>query len=31
MPVVMANLTRVTARHQMRELLPLPFDGRVLD
>ena len=26
-PVVMANLTAVTARHQMRELLPLPFDG----
>ena len=30
-PVVMANLTRVTARHQMRELLPLPFDRRSLD
>jgi len=29
-PVVMANLTKVTARHQMRELLPLPFDGRKL-
>jgi cytidine deaminase len=30
-PVVMANLTAVTARHQMRDLLPLPFDGRLLD
>lgn len=29
-PVVMANLTSVTARHQMRDLLPLPFDGRLL-
>ncbi len=29
-PVVMANLTGVTARHQMRDLLPLPFDGRLL-
>lgn len=29
-PVVMANLTRVSARHQMRDLLPLPFDGRLL-
>ena len=29
-PVVMANLTAVTARHQMRDLLPLPFDGRLL-
>ncbi len=30
-PVVMANLTAVTARPQMRDLLPLPFDGRLLD
>jgi len=30
-PVVMGNLTDVTARHQMRDLLPLPFDGRLLD
>jgi cytidine deaminase len=29
-PVVMANLTGATARHQMRDLLPLPFDGRLL-
>jgi len=29
-PVVMANLTDVKARHQMRDLLPLPFDGRLL-
>jgi cytidine deaminase len=30
-PVVMANLSAVTARHQMRDLLPLPFDGRLLE
>ena len=29
-PVVMANLTTVTGQHQMRELLPLPFDARLL-
>jgi cytidine deaminase len=29
-PVVMANLTAVTMRHQMRELLPLPFDGQLV-
>jgi len=29
-PVVMANLTTVTGQHQMKELLPLPFDGRLL-
>ena len=29
-PVVMANLTRVSATHQMRDLLPLPFDARLL-
>jgi len=29
-PVVMANLTAVTATLQMKDLLPLPFDGRLL-
>lgn len=29
-PVVMANLTTVTARLQLGALLPLPFDGRLL-
>jgi cytidine deaminase len=29
-PVVLANLTRVAGTHQMRDLLPLPFDGRLL-
>jgi cytidine deaminase len=29
-PIVMANLTAVTATLQMRDLLPLPFDGRLL-
>jgi len=29
-PVVLANLTRVSGTHQMRDLLPLPFDGRLL-
>lgn len=29
-PVVMANLTTVKGQHQMRDLLPLPFDGRLL-
>ena len=28
--VVLANLTEVTGRHQMAELLPLPFNGRLL-
>jgi cytidine deaminase len=28
--VVMANLTRETARHQLATLLPLPFDARLL-
>ena len=28
--VVMANLKTVTAELQMKELLPLPFDGRLL-
>ena len=30
-PVVLANLQTVTGRHQMRDLLPLPFDARLLD
>jgi cytidine deaminase len=30
-PVVMANLTTVTAELHMRDLLPWPFDGRLLD
>jgi cytidine deaminase len=29
-PVVMANLTAITATLQMKDLLPLPFDGRLL-
>ncbi len=29
-PVVMANLTAVTAELKMKDLLPLPFDGRLL-
>jgi len=29
-PVVLANLDAIKARHQMRELLPYPFDGRLL-
>ena len=29
-PVVMANLTAITGRHQMSELLPFPFDARLL-
>ena len=29
-PVILANLTTVTGRHQMRDLLPWPFDGRLL-
>jgi cytidine deaminase len=28
--VILANLRRVTGRHQMRDLLPLPFDGTLL-
>ncbi len=28
--IVLANLTEVTGRHQMAELLPLPFSGRLL-
>ena len=29
-PVIMANLTSVTATLQMKDLLPLPFDRRLL-
>ena len=29
-PVVMASLTAIKGRHQMRDLLPLPFDARLL-
>jgi len=29
-PVVLANLTRVSGTHQLAALLPLPFDGRLL-
>ena len=28
--VILANLQRETARHRMSELLPLPFDARLL-
>ena len=29
-PVTLANLVRVTGQHTLGELLPLPFDGRLL-
>jgi cytidine deaminase len=29
-PVVLGNLRHVAGQHQMRDLLPLPFDGRLL-
>jgi len=29
-PVILANLTDVTGEHRMRDLLPLPFDARLL-
>jgi cytidine deaminase len=29
-PVVLANLSSVTGRHQLQDLLPLPFDARLL-
>ena len=29
-PVVLANLREIAGQHQMRDLLPLPFDGRLL-
>ena len=28
--VILANLTRESGRHQLRDLLPLPFDNRLL-
>ncbi|HKW01456.1 MAG TPA: cytidine deaminase [Vicinamibacterales bacterium] len=28
--VILANLTSVSGQHQMRDLLPLPFDNRLL-
>ena len=30
-PVVMANLRRVTGRYRLTDLLPLPFDRRIVD
>lgn len=30
-PVVLANLSRIAARHSMADLLPFPFDGRLLE
>jgi cytidine deaminase len=29
--VVLANLRRETGRHRLKDLLPLPFDGRLLN
>ena len=29
-PVTLANLVRITGQHTLGELLPLPFDGRLL-
>ena len=29
--VILANLERVHSRHRMKDLLPLPFDARLLD
>ena len=29
--VILANLRRETGRHQLRDLLPLPFDARLLE
>ena len=29
-PVILANLERVTGQHRLSELLPFPFDGRLL-
>ncbi len=29
-PVILANLTTVSGTHQMHDLLPMPFDGRLL-
>ena len=29
--IILGNLDRETGRHQLRDLLPLPFDGRLLE
>ena len=29
-PIVLANLTRITGRHRIKDLLPMPFDVRKL-
>jgi cytidine deaminase len=29
-PIVLANLTSITGRHHLKDLLPLPFDSHVL-
>ena len=29
-PIVLANLTRIAGEHQLADLLPLPFDARLL-
>jgi len=29
--VILANLERIHSRHRMKDLLPLPFDARLLD
>jgi cytidine deaminase len=29
--VILANLRRETGRHRLKELLPLPFDARLLN
>ena len=29
-PVILSNLREITGRHAMRDLLPLPFDARLL-
>ena len=29
--IVLANLTTIAAQHQLGQLLPFPFDGRLLD
>jgi cytidine deaminase len=30
-PVILATLARIAATHQMKDLLPFPFDGRLLN
>jgi len=29
-PVTLANLTQITGQHQLADLLPVPFDARLL-